>query len=238
MTTATTLARRDRLTALTDMLLISIPIVLLALLSTFLGSDDGILRGALINLGYALAIITGWFLLKRRDSSWWDIGLARPVSWPRTILLGIAAMVGAGFVWLLTQNIAAIFLSPQLATIDQSRFNPIQGNLPLFLLLVLLAWTTIAFGEEMVYRAFFTTRLIEIFPFGKFGNALAAFGSSLLFGLAHYPDEGAIGILSNGAFGLLFAWIYLRSGRNLWITIIAHALLNTIRFTLLFTGAV
>jgi membrane protease YdiL (CAAX protease family) len=34
----------------------------------------------------------------------------------------------------------------------------------------------------------------------------------------------------------LFGIIYLRSQRNLWITIIAHGLLNTIRFILVFTG--
>ena len=47
-----------------------------------------------------------------------------------------------------------------------------------------------------------------------------------------------MGILSNGAIGGLFGWIYLRSGRNLWITVIGHGLINTFRFTLLYLGAV
>ena len=41
--------------------------------------------------------------------------------------------------------------------------------------------------------------------------------SSLAFGFAHYQG-GPVGILGTAAFGLLFAWIYLRSGRNLWVT--------------------
>ena len=38
--------------------------------------------------------------------------------------------------------------------------------------------------------------------------------------------------------GVLFGAVYLTSGRNLWVTIAAHGLLNTVRFTLLFVGAV
>ena len=38
------------------------------------------------------------------------------------------------------------------------------------------------------------------------------------------------------AFGGLFGWIYLSSGRNLWITIVGHGLLNTLRFSLLYYG--
>lgn len=239
MASSTHLPVRDRAGALIDIVLISIPILLFGITGTLLGTTAaGILGGAIINVGYILAVLVGWRLLKRRGIGWREIGLARPASWPRTVLLGIAAMLGAVVVWLLVQNIAALLLSPQAATIDESRFNPLRGNLPLFLLMLLLAWTVIAFGEEMVYRAFLTTHLIEILPPGKAGTALAAVGSSFLFGLAHYPAEGPVGILSNGAFGLLFAWIYLRSGLNLWITITGHALLNTLRFALLYSGAV
>ena len=59
--------------------------------------------------------------------------------------------------------------------------------------------------------------------------------SAIIFGVVHFA-EGPVGILSNGAFGVLFGWIYVRSGRNLWITIIGHGLINTMRFTLLYFG--
>ena len=49
--------------------------------------------------------------------------------------------------------------------------------------------------------------------------------------------EGPVGIVSNGSFGLLFGVIYLRTGRNLYVTIIAHGLLNTVRFIAVFAGA-
>ena len=60
--------------------------------------------------------------------------------------------------------------------------------------------------------------------------------SAVLFGAAHFA-EGPLGIFMMGSFGLLQALIYLRTRKNLWVTIIAHALLNTLRFVLIFYGA-
>ena len=45
-----------------------------------------------------------------------------------------------------------------------------------------------------------------------------------------------MGILSDGAFGLLLGVVYLMTGRNLWVTIIANGLLNSLRFVLVFIG--
>jgi len=107
-----------------------------------------------------------------------------------------------------------------------------EGNLPFVILAIILAWTTIAFGEEMFFRSFLITRIID-FTTIKPGPAVLIAG--VIFGVVHFA-EGPLGILSNGTFGVLFGWIYLRSGRNLWITIIGHGLINTLRFILLYLG--
>jgi len=135
-------------------------------------------------------------------------------------------------------QIIVINLVGSQAEIDQSRFNPVAGNLKMFLLMVVLSWTTIAFGEEMFFRAFIINRLGELFQGAKAQWGLSVIGSSVMFGLAHCLVEGPVGIITNGLLGLVLAVVYLRSGRNLWITIIAHALMNTLRFVLLFIGAV
>ncbi len=100
--------------------------------------------------------------------------------------------------------------------------------------MVTLAWTTIAFGEELFYRAFLISRLVDHTSVSH-RSAIAV--SAIIFGVAHFA-EGPMGILSNGAFGGFFGWIYLKSGRNLWITVIGHGLINTFRFALLYVGAV
>ena len=219
---------------LRDILIVASPIVVLGAVGNVVGLST-LAGGAIINLGYLLAIIFGGIILKRQGSSWREIGLGKPASWLKTALLGVGAWIGAVVVFVAVQTIAiglltALGLAP--SEIDQSRFNPIEGNLPLFILMVILAWTTIAFGEELFYRAFLITRLVD---YTTIGQGLAILISGIIFGVVHFA-EGPVGILSNGAFGILFGWIYVRSGRNLWITIIGHGLINTMRFTLLYFG--
>jgi membrane protease YdiL (CAAX protease family) len=229
----------NRLRGVLDIGAASVPLVVLGVIGTWLGLETA-LGVMAATLGYLLAIVVASGVLKLRGTGWREIGLARPQSWPSTVLLGVGAMVGALLVFIAVQVIAQVIAlnveGMEIAEPDLSRFNPLEGNLPLFILYVALAWTTVAFGEEMFYRAFLINRLSEVFQSTMMGWALALIGSSVIFGLAHYA-EGLSGILSNGAFGLLFAWIYLRTERNLWVTIIAHGLLNTLRFVLVFAAA-
>jgi membrane protease YdiL (CAAX protease family) len=218
-----------------NILIVAAPIVLLGAVGNVIGLGT-LAGGAVINLGYVLAIILGSLILKRQNSGWGEIGLKRPASWLKTALLGAAAGTGAVVVFVLVQNIAvgllsALGLAP--SEIDQSRFNAIEGNLLLFILMVILAWTTIAFGEELFYRAFLISRLVDYTAIGR-GSAILI--SGIVFGAVHFA-EGPVGMASNGAFGILFGWIYVRSGRNLWITITGHGLINTLRFALLYVGA-
>jgi len=219
---------------LRDILIVGSPILLLGAAGSIAGLDT-LSGGAIVNLGYVLAMLIGGFLLKRQGSSWRIIGLSKPGSWWKTAFKGMGAWIGAVIIFVLMQGVIITILTVlglSLPAIDESRFNPIHGNLLFFLLMILLAWTTIAFGEELFYRAFLISRLVDHAAMGK-GVAITI--SALVFGAAHFA-EGPLGILSNGAFGGLFRWIYLKSGRNLWITVIAHGLLNTFRFTLLYTG--
>lgn len=220
--------------ALRDILVVGSPIIIMAVVGNMFGLDT-LVGGAIVNLGYVLMFILGGFLLKRQGSSWSEIGLRKPADWLKTALFGVGAFVSAVVIFLAMQTIVVGLLATvgmPLPEIDQSRFNEIEGNLSFFILLVILAWTTIAFGEEMFYRAFVLTRLIDFTATGKWIAILIA---GIIFGVAHFT-EGSLGILSNGAFGVLFGWIYVRSRRNLWITIIGHGLINTLRFALLYSG--
>jgi len=100
----------------------------------------------------------------------------------------------------------------------------------------LLAWTAVAFGEEMMYRAFLINQLGELFQGNKLRKVLALLLSAVFFGLVHFY-QGPIGMIITGLTGLIFGVIYMWSGRNLWVTIIAHGLVNTLSFVLVFFGA-
>jgi membrane protease YdiL (CAAX protease family) len=192
--------------------------------------------GALINLGYLGMILVGALLLRRQGSSWSRTGLGKPTSRLKTVLFGFSAFVAAAVVFTTIQALVVALLDLlQLMPVelDQSRFNPIRGNLPLFILMVGLSWTTIAFGEELFFRAFLITRLLD---HTRAGKTLSIFVAGGVFGAVHFA-EGPVGALANGSFGIVYGWIFVRSSRNLWITIIGHGLLNTVRFALLYVGA-
>jgi len=220
---------------LRDVLIVGSPIIVLGTLGNVVGLGT-LAGGAIINLGYVLMILLGGLLLGRQGSSWREIGLGPTTSWWKTALYGVGAFIAAVVVFVAVQTIAAgvlTALGQVPPEIDESRFNALQGNLPLFILLLTLAWTSIAFGEEMYFRAFLISRMTD---FTAIGKGLAILIAGAIFGVVHFA-EGPVGILSNGAFGILFGWIYVRSRRNLWITVAGHGLINTLRFSLLFAGA-
>jgi len=234
---ATRLLNSDKRGYLIGILAVFVPLFCVAEIGSSLGTDTSFATGLVITLAYLLAIVIATAVLKAQGSSWQELGLARPKSWPKTIIMALGAMLAMIAVTIVIQiilmNIPGLALQPS----DQSDYNPLTGNLPLFLVLVTAAWTSVTFGEEMLFRAFLTVSLAGALGEFKARWALALAGSSLLFGLAHY-DWGPAGVIDTAITGFVFGLIYLRSGRNLWITIIAHALLNTLKFSLIYAGVV
>jgi len=222
---------------LIGILAVFVPFVSVALIGGSLGTDTSFASALVINLAYLLAIVIATAVLKSQGSGWRELGLARPKSWPKTIVMALGALLAviAAFIvfQIILMNIPGLALQPS----DQSDYNPLTGNLPMFLVMVTAAWTSVAFGEEMLFRAFLTVSLAGALGDLKARWALALAGSSLLFGLAH-SDWGPAGMIETAIMGFVLGFIYLRSGRNLWITIIAHALLNTLKFSLVYAGAV
>lgn len=224
-----------QLKSLLEIIIAFLPIIVLGIIGTLIGLDN-LPGGALVTLGYAGSILIASISLRKRGSSWSQIGLEKPDSWLRTALLGVGALILLFIMTIALQIIAINLPGIELPPIDQTRFNPLEDNFYMFLLFVVLAWTTIAFGEEMFYRAFLITRFEEIFQKSGRGILLALLSSSLIFGLVHWI-EGPMGIANTFFMGLILGAVYLRTGRNLWVTIIAHGLANTVRFYFLFIGA-
>jgi membrane protease YdiL (CAAX protease family) len=230
------LLNSDKRGHLIGILAVFVPFVGLGLIGEALGTDTSFASGLVITLTYLLVLVIATAVLKSQGSGWQELGLARPRSWPKTLVMALGAMVAFVAATILVQiilmNIPGLALQPS----DQSDYNPLAGNLPMFLILVAAAWTSVAFGEEMIFRAFLTISLAGAFGELKARWALALAGSSLAFGLAHF-SWGLAGMFETFIMGFVLGFIYLRSGRNLWITIIAHGLANTIKFSLIYAGA-
>jgi membrane protease YdiL (CAAX protease family) len=59
--------------------------------------------------------------------------------------------------------------------------------------------------------------------------------TSVLFGVVHLY-QGLSGIVATGITGLVFGGLYLASGRNLWACVIAHGVLDTAGFVMMYLG--
>jgi membrane protease YdiL (CAAX protease family) len=229
------LGDKNRVGSLVDILIAFSPLLIIGSIGEWLG--DGTALGAvLINVAYVLCIGLATVVLKRRGVGWGEIGLARPGSWLKTVLLGVGALIGYILANLALQGILQLLPGLEMAPSDQSSFNALVGNLPLLLIYVAAAWTIIAFGEEMLFRAFLINSLAVLFRKSKATWALAGLVSSLAFGLAHF-SWGLAGVIETTLLGLILTFVYLRTGRNLWVTIIAHGIGNTLGFLLVYSGA-
>jgi membrane protease YdiL (CAAX protease family) len=162
------------------------------------------------------------------------LGLGRPRSIARTIVLGVAA----GFAMLFFSKLLLTPLAEAITGIprDLSAFEFVRGNLAPYLALMPRIWAGAAICEEIVFRAFLIGRLEAAFGgASRIATALAVLLSSVLFGLAH-AYQGPTGVLITGVLGLIFACVYAYGGRNLWLNIVVHGVYDTLSLGLVLTS--
>jgi membrane protease YdiL (CAAX protease family) len=100
---------------------------------------------------------------------------------------------------------------------------------------LLLVWTFAAFGEEIAYRGYLLTRAADLGFRSPAAYWIGMIFVSVLFGYGHYY-KGPAGIVDSGVAGLILGAAYLLSGRNLWASILAHGLIDTVGIIALFFG--
>jgi membrane protease YdiL (CAAX protease family) len=118
---------------------------------------------------------------------------------------------------------------------DVSQFAPIEGDLPLLGLMLVLSWTLAACGEEVAYRGYLLTRAQQLLTrAGAAAPILAAVLSSVTFGLAH-REQGVVGVVLTTLDGLLFAALRHRYA-TVWASVVAHGTINSIGLTAYFVA--
>lgn len=84
---------------------------------------------------------------------------------------------------------------------DLTKYNYLQGNLPMLLLSLAGVYLVSSFGEEVVFRGFLITRLQSLFGGQSRMAVIAALvTSSLIFGFAHF-EWGPTGIVQTTCMG-------------------------------------
>jgi membrane protease YdiL (CAAX protease family) len=178
-------------------------------------------------------LLFGWMSLRVRKLRWRDVGLSRFRNWKTTLALGVVAgLLLEGFELFVTQPLLVKWLGKQP---DLEVFRALHGNLKWTLLAIVGAWTLAAFGEEMVYRGYLMNRVADLFDRTRRAWLISLIAVHVAFGLAH-AYQGVTGVIDEGLMGVLLALIYLRTGRNLSVPIIAHGVSDSLDFVLIFLG--
>jgi membrane protease YdiL (CAAX protease family) len=208
-----------------------------------LASAAELLLGAAIVIGHnvfhvvpnevPILALAGLVSLRLRDGGWSAMGFRRPASWTRIVLIALAAAavrIGAD----------ELVISPLAERLWPARETPdevteIVGNLPLALQWLAIVWTFAAFGEETAYRGYLLTRAADVGERTKAAYWIAVVLVSVLFGIGHYWN-GPAGMLSSGFAGLVLGSAYMLAGRNLWASILAHGLIDTVFLVAVYLG--
>ena len=178
---------------------------------------DAISKMLLVGVGCGLVLLRGERLA--------DIGLKRPESWMRTLVIGIGL---AAIVFI------AMYVSEKAGfRRDLSKFKDVQGNLELAVLGVFYALIGAGFYEEFTFRGFLMQGLAMLFGGSRGAWVIACVVQGTLFGLAH-AYQNPLGIAITGTLGVLMGLLVLASGRNLWPVIIGHGLFDASRFVLFY----
>lgn len=170
----------------------------------------------------------------KRGPSWRRIGLRRtPHIWR---LVAVGCVTGVVY-----QFVGTYLVEPALARAtsaglpDVSAFRAVTGNVRLLIFWLAISWTLAAFMEEMVFRGWLMTRLAELGGYSRRAWVLAAALSSVLFGAVHLY-QGPSGVIATGLTSVVLSALYLSAGRNLWPAIMAHGMLDTVGFVMLYLG--
>jgi membrane protease YdiL (CAAX protease family) len=164
-----------------------------------------ILLAGNMSLGNMVAIPAGGLLVllwaHLSHTPWRALGYSSPKHWFATLALGFA--FGIAF--------KIVMKSLVMPLLGAAPVNPayhfLAGNTAM---LPAAAWAMVVagFGEETVFRGYLFERSARLFGCGTAARAGTVLLTSILFGLAHYPDQGLTGAEQGAITGLVFGAIF------------------------------
>jgi CAAX protease family protein len=176
----------------------------------------------------AMAVIS----IRLREGSWRAIGFTPPRSWMWTALIALAAMI-------VQQGFGQFVVDPLMRPFYRysAGADPMAGIHRFGELLRWLGviWTYAAVGEELGYRRYLLNRVADLGGHSPLALLVGLLLSSALFGCAHWY-QGPAGVVSAMASGLVFGAAYLLTGKNLWTSILAHGMSDSVALFAVYFG--
>lgn len=173
-----------------------------------------VLAGNLIMAPLSAVLVLAW--VQRSRTPWRDTGYVRPRSWIGDAVIGIVFGIALK---LLMKAVVMPLLGAD--PINQT-YHYLVGNRAALPGMIFAVTVGAGWGEETVFRGYLFERLGRLF--GHSGGAKAAIVvlTAVVFGLAHYLEQGLTGVQQGVIVGLVFGAIYAIAGR-LWMLMWAHA---------------
>jgi membrane protease YdiL (CAAX protease family) len=155
-----------------------------------------------------------------------------PKSWWNCLAMALFASLVSMFI---SYFLLRLFRTSPFGGPDYSRFSAVHGNGKLLLHWLLLIWTIVAFGEEIIGRGFIINRLLVAFKRTFNPSFLAISVSAIIFGSVHFY-QGIAGVVDNTCTGIIFGTLYLNQGRNLWSNFFSHGFIDSIVVLIFYFG--
>jgi membrane protease YdiL (CAAX protease family) len=172
-----------------------------------------------------------WASLRLRRLPWRNIGFARPPRLARAIAIGVVAGLAIELfaINITTPLIASVTGTPP----DVSDLDGVVGNWQLLLIMLLVSWILAAFGEELAFRGYLMNRVADGFGRTRVAWIISLIVVSVFFGVGH-GTQGVAGIVQESLSGCWLGVLFLASGRNLTVPIVAHGVSNTLALVLIY----
>ena len=180
------------------------------------------------------------FFTWRYHESWSGFGLRKLPGWKSwalvlpQALLGIVAIIGIGYGATFAGDAIGLWSADAVPEGVEDRWGDVVGNLPVYLLWLVVIWTSAAFGEEIFFRGYLIKRFTSLLPDVRWAVGVAVVLAAIGFGMVHMYYQGFRGLVVTGFIGLAIGTLYLTYKRNLWPLIIAHGAVDTLGFTAMY----
>ena len=116
---------------------------------------------------------------------------------------------------------------------DVSDLKDIIGNWQLLLIFFVISWILAAFGEELAFRGYLMNRVADGFGRTSVAWIISLVVVSVFFGIGH-GTQGVAGIVQESLSGFWLGVLFLASGRNLTVPIVAHGISNSLALVLIY----
>jgi uncharacterized protein len=184
-----------------------------------------ILAGNMLFYPLSGILVLLWAWISR--TPWRDLGLVRPRSWIRTIVVG--TVFGVALKFAMKSIVMPLLGAPPVnGPLHFLAHNPVE--IPWMLYTIVIG---AGFGEEMIFRGWAFERFGKLLGTAPWAKAIAVLFTAAWFGQAHYGFQGIVGVENAAIVGLVFGATFAVTGR-LYTLMIAHVAFDLAAYALIY----